>query len=110
VKWSDSACRDTVVECVRQGQEGLLVLKGADQARREMIDGNVFHGFREGALHFSPTYKFDKGSHALYAYDSSEKKRVPAWTDRIFFRGAFLRMPFVSSSASCLKAVDLHLR
>ncbi|KAM6315931.1 inositol polyphosphate 5-phosphatase K isoform 2-T2 [Podargus strigoides] len=39
--------------------------------------------FMEGPLHFKPTYKFD-----LYSdvYDTSEKKRKPAWTDRILWR------------------------
>ena len=58
-----------------------------------MIAGEVFHGFREGALTFPPTYKFDKGAKERDAYDSSEKRRVPAWTDRVFFRGAPLSLP-----------------
>ncbi|XP_014808828.1 PREDICTED: inositol polyphosphate 5-phosphatase K isoform X3 [Calidris pugnax] len=39
--------------------------------------------FIEGPLQFKPTYKFD-----LYSdvYDTSEKKRKPAWTDRILWR------------------------
>lgn len=39
--------------------------------------------FQEGPLHFPPTYKFDKNSDN---YDTSEKKRKPAWTDRILWR------------------------
>ncbi|NXA35321.1 INP5K phosphatase, partial [Eudromia elegans] len=39
--------------------------------------------FIEGPLQFKPTYKFD-----LYSdvYDTSEKKRKPAWTDRVLWR------------------------
>ncbi|XP_006863513.1 PREDICTED: inositol polyphosphate 5-phosphatase K [Chrysochloris asiatica] len=39
--------------------------------------------FQEGALLFPPTYKFDRNSNN---YDTSEKKRKPAWTDRILWR------------------------
>lgn len=39
--------------------------------------------FIEGPLQFKPTYKFDLHSDV---YDTSEKKRKPAWTDRILWR------------------------
>ncbi|KFU86367.1 Inositol polyphosphate 5-phosphatase K, partial [Chaetura pelagica] len=39
--------------------------------------------FIEGPLQFKPTYKFDRHSEV---YDTSEKKRKPAWTDRILWR------------------------
>lgn len=66
----------------------LETLKSHDQARRQMVAGAVFHGMREAALTFPPTYKFDKGVPGPLAYDSSEKLRIPAWTDRVFFKGA----------------------
>lgn len=39
-------------------------------------------------IKFPPTYKFDMESQAEIAYDTSEKRRIPAWTDRILFRGS----------------------
>ena len=57
-----------------------------------MYAGHVFRYVREAPITFRPTYKFDKHSADPFAYDSSEKHRVPAWTDRIFFRGsAFIK-------------------
>lgn len=43
--------------------------------------GKVSH-FSEQEINFPPTYKFDKGTKV---YDTSEKQRIPAWTDRILF-------------------------
>ena len=41
---------------------------------------------------FPPTYKFDKdvpiGPCGKLPYDTSEKRRVPAWTDRVLWRGS----------------------
>ncbi|XP_038183326.1 inositol polyphosphate 5-phosphatase K [Arvicola amphibius] len=53
--------------------------------------------FQEGALLFPPTYKFDRHSNN---YDTSEKKRKPAWTDRILWR--LKRQPQASPLASSL--------
>lgn len=45
---------------------------------------NIWAGFSEGPLLFRPTYKYDNGTQT---YDSSEKQRIPAWTDRILYSG-----------------------
>ena len=59
-----------------------------DQLKGEMVAGRIFKGLHEAPITFQPTYKFDKNDPDPLAYDSSEKQRVPAWTDRIFFRGS----------------------
>lgn len=53
-----------------------------DQLKLEMRDKGAFLEFNEGAVKFYPTYKFDKGTSN---YDSSEKQRVPSWTDRVLY-------------------------
>ncbi|KAF1768783.1 hypothetical protein GCK72_000596 [Caenorhabditis remanei] len=51
------------------------------QLREQMTHGTVFKDFKEpDSLPFRPTYKYDCGTNT---WDTSEKGRVPAWTDRI---------------------------
>ncbi|CAB3408532.1 unnamed protein product [Caenorhabditis bovis] len=51
------------------------------QLREQMSRGQVFNGFVEPKVFgFRPTYKYDVGT---CVWDTSEKGRVPAWTDRI---------------------------
>ncbi|ORZ20512.1 SacI homology domain-domain-containing protein [Absidia repens] len=59
-----------------------------DQLLREMNQGNVFQGYQEGLITFMPTYKYDNGTDT---YDTSEKQRVPGWTDRILYKGSLLK-------------------
>ncbi len=55
-----------------------------DQLMTERMSGRVFLGFKEGDVTFAPTYKYDVGT---LTYDTSEKQRVPSWTDRILWKG-----------------------
>eukprot|EP00985_Skeletonema_marinoi_P024753 scaffold17526_cov168-Skeletonema_marinoi.AAC.1 len=54
-----------------------------DQLTMLMRFNRVFSGFSEGPLNFFPTYKFD---HDSDHYDSSQRRRVPSWTDRILYK------------------------
>jgi len=47
----------------------------------------AFEDYDEGPLLFRPTYRYDVGTDN---YDTSEKMRIPAWTDRILYRGTNL--------------------
>ncbi len=62
----------------------LTNLQKYDQLNQQHAAGLAFPQFQEGPLNFNPTYKYDNGS---IAYDSSEKNRVPSWTDRILYFG-----------------------
>lgn len=53
-----------------------------DQLNLQMSQGKSFPFFNEMEINFKPTYKFDKGTDV---YDTSEKQRVPSWTDRIVY-------------------------
>lgn len=59
----------------------LLRFDQLDFARK---NGKAFPFFTEGHISFAPTYKYDLGSNT---YDTSEKMRIPAWTDRILWHG-----------------------
>jgi len=78
--------RDDVEAMVTAGDvEGLLT---RDQFTREHVGGRVARGYAEGPMQFRPTYKWDRG--ASGGYDTGEKRRIPAWTDRILFRSVSL--------------------
>ncbi|KAK4689930.1 synaptojanin, partial [Tremellales sp. Uapishka_1] len=65
-------------------------LLACDQKLLQAVgQGEVFIGYDEGPIAFRPTYKYDNGTDE---YDTSEKARIPAWTDRILFKGSSLRL------------------
>ncbi|KAK9480084.1 Endonuclease/exonuclease/phosphatase [Lipomyces japonicus] len=66
--------------------DGLGKLLAADQLLGQLRKNPGFRlrPFSEPVIKFKPTYKYDIGTDT---YDSSDKKRTPAWCDRIFYRG-----------------------
>ncbi|EHK98085.1 putative Type II inositol-1,4,5-trisphosphate 5-phosphatase [Glarea lozoyensis 74030] len=76
------------VQIAEQQLSGLLLLIFASPEVAPTISSRqkkAFHdGWREGPITFPPTYKYDVGSVGMF--DSSEKKRVPSWCDRIVYR------------------------
>ncbi|XP_061375336.1 type I inositol polyphosphate 5-phosphatase 4-like [Gastrolobium bilobum] len=69
------------------------VLLENDQLHIERRRGRVFEGWNEGKIYFPPTYKYSNNSDR-YAGDerhSKQKRRTPAWCDRILWYGRGLR-------------------
>eukprot|EP00049_Salpingoeca_infusionum_P012763 m.236825 g.236825 ORF g.236825 m.236825 type:complete len:1264 (+) comp15265_c0_seq2:330-4121(+) len=64
-------------------------LRDYDQLSIQKSQGHVFQGFQEGLLDFCPTYKFDPGTRT---FDTSEKQRVPSWTDRVLVKGDHVKI------------------
>ncbi|KAM9320557.1 synaptojanin-1 [Gastrophryne carolinensis] len=63
-----------------QNWDSLIV---GDQLINQKNASQVFRNFLEGKVNFAPTYKYDLFSDD---YDTSEKCRTPAWTDRVLWR------------------------
>ncbi|XP_064585339.1 synaptojanin-1 isoform X1 [Zonotrichia leucophrys gambelii] len=72
---------EEVKELIRQQNWDPLI--AGDQLINQKNSGQIFRGFLEGKINFAPTYKYDLFSDD---YDTSEKCRTPAWTDRILWR------------------------
>ena len=75
--------RDTVVKAVEDGRLEPLLAK--DQLLRSMSTNPAhrLRSFKEAPITFAPTYKYDPGT---TEYDTSGKKRIPAWCDRCVYR------------------------
>ncbi|KAG9487176.1 hypothetical protein GDO78_007182 [Eleutherodactylus coqui] len=81
------------VKCAIQGNK-LSLLWEKDQLTMAKCCEPVLSGFMEGPLTFPPTYKYDVGTNT---YDTSSKKRKPAWTDRILWK---MKNPISQSDSS----------
>lgn len=80
----DTMGRDTVVRHVQQGNLARLLERDQLLVSRKRLPGFRLRSFQESPINFAPTYKYNVGTDA---YDTSEKRRAPAWCDRILYRG-----------------------
>ncbi|XP_061951643.1 type I inositol polyphosphate 5-phosphatase 2-like isoform X1 [Populus nigra] len=64
-------------------------LINSDQLSKELRSGHVFEGWKEGVISFPPTYKYEINSDRYVGENpkEGEKKRSPAWCDRILWFG-----------------------
>ncbi|XP_059446562.1 type IV inositol polyphosphate 5-phosphatase 9 [Corylus avellana] len=70
-----------------------------DQLRMELMDGQVLQGWHEGRIKFAPTYKYYPNSDTYYGgveAKKGEKRRPPAWCDRIIWYGKGLKQHLYS--------------
>jgi len=76
--------RESIAALMNSGSENdHAVLVENDQLNIEKDQYKILHGFDEGIIEFPPTYKLDVNSDI---FDTSRKLRIPAWTDRIFYK------------------------
>ncbi|GAV62682.1 Exo_endo_phos domain-containing protein [Cephalotus follicularis] len=87
---STSNCND-IHELLNKNDWQALLEK--DQLRIEQKAGRVFKGWEEGRIYFAPTYKYLTNSdHYVHqTFNSKEKRRTPAWCDRILWKGKGLK-------------------
>ncbi|RSL42108.1 hypothetical protein CEP53_012374 [Fusarium sp. AF-6] len=80
----DTMSRDTVVTAVKQNNLGKLLERDQLLVARRRNPAFKLRAFDEMPITFAPTYKYDVGTDN---YDTSEKRRSPAWCDRLLYRG-----------------------
>ncbi|KGO63606.1 Endonuclease/exonuclease/phosphatase [Penicillium italicum] len=80
----DAIPRNVIIDAVRQNNLPKLLDRDQLLASRRKNPGFRLRAFTESPITFAPTYKYDVGTDE---YDSSDKKRSPAWCDRILYRG-----------------------
>lgn len=83
--------RPVVLDAISRKDWAKLLEKDQLAAQRSSLNAATTSGppsllrtFDEAEIRFPPTFKFDMGSDT---YDSSEKARIPAWCDRVLYRG-----------------------
>jgi hypothetical protein len=79
----DTMSRDTVVAAVKAGNLAKLLERDQLLVARRRNPAFRLRAFEEQPIAFAPTYKYDVGTDT---YDTSEKRRSPAWCDRLLYR------------------------
>ncbi|KAJ8774483.1 hypothetical protein K2173_016929 [Erythroxylum novogranatense] len=71
-------------------------LINSDQLNNELRNGHVFEGWKEGVIKFPPTYKYEINSDRYVGENpkEGEKRRSPAWCDRILWSGKGIKQLF----------------
>lgn len=80
----DTMGRDTVIKHVHQNNLPRLLERDQLLLSRKKNPGFRLRSFAEAPITFAPTYKYNVNTDD---YDTSEKKRAPAWCDRVLYRG-----------------------
>ncbi|KAL8157661.1 type IV inositol polyphosphate 5-phosphatase 9-like [Apium graveolens] len=84
-----SLTEHNIRELVDKGEWDILLQN--DQLKQETRDGQAFEGWHEGVINFAPTYKYHLNSDSYYGTAEhgreGQKKRAPAWCDRIMWLG-----------------------
>ncbi|XXG77946.1 hypothetical protein AAC387_Pa08g1993 [Persea americana] len=86
------------------GQKLWDELINSDQLCKELQSGHVFDGWKEGLIQFPPTYKYEINSNRYVGENpkEGEKKRSPAWCDRILWLGKGIKQLFYGRAESRL--------
>lgn len=80
--WINCTYEEGVWAADRFEKEDMDFLQERDQLLPVIEEGKEFPDLQEGYLDFWPTYKYNPGTDN---YDTSKKKWVPAWCDRILW-------------------------
>ncbi|PPJ50435.1 hypothetical protein CBER1_05579 [Cercospora berteroae] len=80
----DTMGRDSVIKHIQQGNLARLLERDQLLLSRRKNPGFRLRAFQENTIKFAPTYKYNIHTDE---YDTSEKRRSPAWCDRILYRG-----------------------
>lgn len=84
---------DATTQYLVEKQKWNLLLE-YDQLKVELMEGHVFEGWHEGVINFAPSYKYYKNSELYFGCDEKRKhnkRRAPAWCDRIIWFGKGLK-------------------